>query len=59
MIDCKGLKAGDQLILNHAVPLFPIEVYLSMGIFSKKDAPDESTTLPAYFEIDYFGYYRQ
>lgn len=57
MVDCNGLKAGDLLILNRAFPFNPMEVYLSIGVFSKKDAPDESTALPAFFEIDYFRYY--
>jgi beta-glucanase (GH16 family) len=59
MIDCNGLKEEDELVLNRAFPLHPMEVYLSMGVFSKKNAPDDSTPFPASFEIDYFRYYRQ
>lgn len=56
-VDCEGLTATHQYILNRAFPRNPMEIYISLGVFSNKNGPDNSTQLPAYFEIDYIRYY--
>lgn len=56
-VECEGLMAGTEYILNRAFPRNPMEIYISLGVFSNKNAPDNSTEFPAVFEIDYMRYY--
>ncbi len=51
------IPAHTQVIVNRAFPRNPMEIYVSFGVESKDNAPDESTVLPAYFEVDYVRYY--
>jgi beta-glucanase (GH16 family) len=57
-VNCGDLRKGTEYIINKAFPIFPMHALLTLVTESGDDAPDETTNIPAVFEIDYFRYYR-
>jgi len=58
MVDCDDLKKYGEYILNKAFPKNPMHIISGLTTQIGSNAPDESTVLPASFEIDYIRYYK-
>lgn len=59
IVDCNGLQAFHQYILDKAFPRQPMHIIFGMGIQSGSNAPDANTPFPSSLEIDYIRYYKQ
>ena len=58
MLDCKTLKKYEEYILNRAFPMHPMHIITTLTTQSGGNQPDDNTSLPAQFEIDYIKYYK-
>jgi beta-glucanase (GH16 family) len=57
-VDCYGLKAWNQYILNRAFPKHAMTI-IADNIIHILNPPDDDTVFPNYYEIDYIRYYTQ
>jgi beta-glucanase (GH16 family) len=58
-VDCSGIHALNQYIMNTVFPKDPINIIISMGIQTGTYEPDGTTPFPSSLEIDYIRYYKQ
>jgi hypothetical protein len=59
MVDCNGLEKGKEYILNLSFPKSQMQVIIDNIIQVGKNAPDNSTSFPQLFEVDFVRIYRQ
>jgi beta-glucanase (GH16 family) len=59
IVDCNGINAWQQYILDKAFPRNPMHIIANLAIQSGADAPDSNTPFPSALEIDYIRYYKQ
>ncbi|MEX1191310.1 MAG: family 16 glycosylhydrolase [Brumimicrobium sp.] len=58
-VDCNTLQAFQPYILDKAFPRDPMNIIASVGIQTGVNAPNQNTSFPSNFEIDYIKYYKQ
>jgi beta-glucanase (GH16 family) len=61
IVDCNGIQAFGQYILDKVIPINPdpTNIIMNMAIQRGQFAPDVNTPFPSSFEIDYIRYYKQ
>ncbi len=60
VVDCNSIKANEPYILNRDYPMKSmLNIIVSLGVQSGKNAPDETVAFPSYLNIDYIRYYKK
>lgn len=59
VVDCNGIQASGQYILENVYPKDPMNIISNLAIQTGTFQPDINTPFPSSLEIDYIRYYKQ
>lgn len=58
-LDCDNLEVLTQILRDEVYPKDPMNIIINLALQTGIFQPDESTTFPSVFEIDYVRYYQK